>query len=250
MRIGNRKFSPRPWPVIATIILVPVFISLGFWQLDRAEQKRTLHQSYLQNQSAEALSLNRYNISKNNEENIVWRKVIANGKFNENIQILLDNQVQDNQAGYFVFTPFLLNNKNVWYLVNRGWVPAGNDRSKAPPLKFEPGILLISGSLKYPQGTGILLGENVPEKLHQGIYRVNKIDLIGIGKLIDKPLMPFVVRLDPESKGGYIRQWELPGSGETMHLGYAFQWFVLACLVFIIFVVVNLEKEYKNEFTE
>ena len=250
MRIGNRKFSPRPWPSIATIILVLAFISLGFWQLDRAEQKRTLHQSYILNQSGEPLSLNRYNVSKKNEKNILWRKVFASGKFDENIQILLDNQVHDNQAGYYVFTPFLLKNKNIRYLVNRGWVPAGKDRNEIPPLRLESGPLLITGSIKYPQGTGILLGKNVPEKIQQGIYRVNKIDLFELGKLIDTPLMPFVIRLDPESKGGYVRQWKLPGSGETMHLGYAFQWFVLAALVFIIFVVVNLEKENKNESSE
>ena len=120
MRICNRTFSPKLWPSIATVIVVPMLIALGFWQLDRAEQKRTLHESFLHNQSGEAISLNRYNISKKNEKNIIWRKIIAAGHFDENIQILLDNQVVNNQAGYFVFTPFQLQNKNIWYLVNRG----------------------------------------------------------------------------------------------------------------------------------
>jgi surfeit locus 1 family protein len=215
---------------------------LGFWQLDRAEQKRTLHESFLHNQSGEAISLNRYNISKKNEKNIIWRKVFATGRFDEDFQILLDNQVVNNQAGYFVFTPFQLKNKNIWYLVNRGWVTAGIDRNKLPELRLNRADVLITGEIKYAPRSGIMLAENISEQMQPGVYRLNKIDLLKVAKLLSRPLMPYVIRLNPESKNGYVRDWKIPGSGETLHLGYAFQWFVLAILVFVIYIIVNFKK--------
>ncbi len=242
MRICNRTFSPKLWPSIATVIVVPMLIALGFWQLDRAEQKRTLHESFLHNQSGEAISLNRYNISKKNEQNIIWRKIIAAGHFDENIQILLDNQVVNNQAGYFVFTPFQLQNKNIWYLVNRGWIAAGAERNKLPALRFNRENILITGVIKHTPKSGILLEENIFEQMHPRIYRLNKIDLLKIAEFFNRPLMPYVIRLNPESKNGYVRNWKIPGSGESLHLGYAFQWFALATMVIVIFIVVNIEK--------
>ena len=110
-------------------------------------------------------------ISFENKKNILWRKVIVSGNFIENIQILLDNQVVNRQAGYFVFTPFLLKNKNVIYLVNRSWVPAGNDRSKLPRLKFNRGDVLITGVVKNVPATGISLGEDSFEHMGRGIFR-------------------------------------------------------------------------------
>lgn len=240
--IGNWCFCPRLITSLLTLVFFSLFISLGFWQLDRAEQKRTLHESFLHNQSGEALSLNRYNISKKNEQNIIWRKIIAQGRFDEDFQILLDNQVMNGQAGYYVFTPFQLQNKNIWYLVNRGWIAVGTDRNKLPALRFNRESILISGVIKHAQGSGILLKENIFEQMHPRVYRLNKIDLLKIAKFFNRPLMPYVIRLNPESKNGYVRDWKMPGSGETLHLGYAFQWFAFATMVIIIFVVVNLEK--------
>jgi surfeit locus 1 family protein len=46
MRIGHREFSPRPIPTVATVVLLPILISLGFWQLDRAAQKRQMLQQF------------------------------------------------------------------------------------------------------------------------------------------------------------------------------------------------------------
>ena len=40
MRIASWEFNPSLWPTLATILVLPLFLSLGFWQLDRAEEKR------------------------------------------------------------------------------------------------------------------------------------------------------------------------------------------------------------------
>jgi surfeit locus 1 family protein len=55
LQIGKYLFAPKPIPLITTIILVPVFISLGLWQLDRAEQKREVDSSVREAQSKSPL---------------------------------------------------------------------------------------------------------------------------------------------------------------------------------------------------
>ena len=42
MQIGNKTFKPGLIPTIVTLLILPVLLRLGFWQLDRAEEKRDL----------------------------------------------------------------------------------------------------------------------------------------------------------------------------------------------------------------
>ena len=242
MKSGRRRFTPGLWPSIATLLMVPFLVSLGMWQLDRAGQKREIHASYMQRQQAPVVDLNREVALRQDEQQILWHRVRAYGHFDETIQVLLDNQVKNNQAGYFVFTPFQLHGDATWYLVNRGWLPAGPDRSKLPVLSHSSGSLQISGVAKHAQGTGILLGAQTEEEPQPGIYRVNRIVIPHLEKLLNRKLKPYVIRLDGESLAGYLRDWPLPGSDENMHLGYAFQWFALACMVLVIYIVLNLKK--------
>ena len=42
MQAGNYQFSPPLWSIIVTLILLSVFIRLGVWQLERAEEKQVI----------------------------------------------------------------------------------------------------------------------------------------------------------------------------------------------------------------
>ena len=39
IRIGQRVFSPQPWAVVVTGLLLTLFVSLGYWQLGRAREE-------------------------------------------------------------------------------------------------------------------------------------------------------------------------------------------------------------------
>lgn len=242
MRIGNWTFTPGLWPSVATLLVVPFLFSLGIWQLDRAGQKRELHHAYMQRQQAVPLDLNQLNINLRRKQEILWHRVSAQGQFDESVQVLLDNQVRNNQAGYFIFTPFRLQGEDTWYLVNRGWLSAGPDRGKLPTLINRREMVRITGIAKSPQGTGITLGSQTTEEPVPGVFRVNRIELEKLQEQLGRELMPYVIRLDADSPAGYMRKWPQPGSDENMHLGYAFQWFALAILLLVIFFLVNLSK--------
>ncbi len=242
MRIASWEFNPSLWPTLATVLVLPLFLSLGLWQLDRAEQKRTLHHEFEGRQAASEIKLNKEDVIRKNFGELQWRKVIIEGVFSRDNNVLLDNQVQGGVAGYFVYTPFKLKEQEAWVLVNRGWVPAGASRDNPPEIAAEEGILQISGSVKSPPKTGILLAENIAERLGGGIVRVQKLELTGIGETLNLELLPYVVRMNPESPAGFARTWKAPGSGEEKHLGYAFQWFAMATAIFVIYLVLNIKR--------
>jgi len=242
MRIAWR-FNPSLWPTLVVLLILPLFASLGFWQLDRAEQKRTLHHEFQARQEAEAIDLNSKQMLFEIYDELNWRNVFTEGAFPRDINILLDNQVENGVAGYYVYTPFKLKEQEVWVLVNRGWLPVGDRRDIPPKIVTVEETLNITGSIKAPPWTGILLAENIVEQLNEATVRVQKLELAGIEKLLNIELLPYVIRMDHESPAGFTRRWKDPGTGEERNLGYAFQWFAMAIAIFVIYLILNFKRE-------
>ena len=241
INIGNLVFCPRLITTIFAVIFFLLFIYLGFWQLDRAEQKREFQSFYNERHQEEIINLNNNLIS--NTSDFLWRRVSATGIFLEEQQILLDNQVNAGQAGYYVYTPFKIKNSPDIFLINRGWVPVGKDRNKSPKLIFTEGEVTIEGVFKEEPRTGVLLMENKAEKIEDGVTRFQKIVISEISDKTKINLFPYVIRLLSESKHGYIRNWKLRNSGENVHIGYAYQWFAFATTLFIIYFVLNIKRQ-------
>ena len=137
MRIAWR-FNPSLWPTLVVLLILPLFASLGFWQLDRAEQKRTLHHEFQARQEAEAIDLNSKQMLFEIYDELNWRNVFTEGAFPRDINILLDNQVENGVAGYYVYTPFKLKEQEVWVLVNRGWLPVGDELFDLQAVRLYP----------------------------------------------------------------------------------------------------------------
>lgn len=238
MQIGNRRFSPGLWPTIVTLSLLPLLIYLGLWQLDRAEQKSNLLEQKLQRSNDEPITTL---LPGMDSGSLLWRKAVLRGVFRHSPVFLLDNQVLKNEVGYFVYSPFELNNGNI-VLVNRGWIKAGVTRDLIPDIPVPHDVSEITGVIKEAPFTGIALAQNTDEDLGKGVYRLQHIELEKLVKNYGLTLLPHVIRLEPESKGGFMRDWRKPGSGKEKNLGYAFQWFAMASALLIIFLVVNLKK--------
>lgn len=245
--IGKWCFSPRWLTSLLALIFIYLFASLGFWQLNRAEYKRNLYSEFEARQAADAID---FNLEKNNQldkEALVWKPLKAGGTFLEQYQILLDNQVEATRAGYYVYTPFKLDQSEHIVLVNRGWLIAGADRTVSPKLVMTRGLLEINAVVKDIPKTGLLLKEMPPEQMSETVYRVQRINIEELETLTKTALLPYIIRLTPESEHGYLRNWQLPGSGVSMHNGYAFQWFAFAAALLIIYLILNIKKIEKTE---
>jgi surfeit locus 1 family protein len=91
-----------------------------------------------------------------------------------------------------------------------------------------------------------VLAEKTDEDLGNGLYRLQRVDLEKLNAKYELKLLSPIIRLDPDSEGGFVRDWRKPGSGKEKNLGYAFQWFAMASALLIIFLAVNLKKTVED----
>lgn len=237
MRFGNREFRPRLWPTVATIILLPILLRLGFWQLDRAEEKRQIQQQFEQQQARPAVRLNQLNTAEDNE----FRHARVTGRFDTQHQILLDNQVHDKQVGYQVLTPLHYTDSDKYILVNRGWIKGSLRRNELPEIPSPQETITLQGRLKHPGKLGIELAEHSYSKIAWPLV-VEWVDVGELESVLGYKLNPYVLQLNKEQPYGFVREWKIINTQPERSTSYAVQWFSLAFALVVIFIVVNSRK--------
>jgi surfeit locus 1 family protein len=240
MRIGAYRFRPALIPTLVTVLLLPMLVGLGVWQLDRAEQKREILASLEAGEQAPPVMLN---ARQPPYEQVRHRKVVAVGQYDPGHQFLLENQVRGGQVGYQVLTPLRLAGAGYAVLVDRGWVPADTDRRHLPKLDVDPASRQVSGTVDLGPSVGMRLGAPAEPGDHWP-RRLQYLEYGFIAGQLPYPALPYLIRLDSAQADGYLRDWQpVPAMGPATHLGYAFQWFALAVALLTIFVFVNLKRE-------
>lgn len=238
------RWHARPWadargftrnflvPTLAVLLLVPLFCSLGYWQLARAQEKRVMQTEYDRRATQAPIELD---AAPRSAETLQYFRVQASGVYDTAYQVLWDNRIHRGAAGYHVLTPLRIAGGEMRVLVNRGWVPVGSDRDDPPAIDPPGGAVTVSGVAVVPHG-GFTLGE--PDALERtGPTVWQQLDLARYAGQVEWPLQPIVILLDPESPGGYVREWARLDAGIAVHQGYAFQWFTLAATVLAVYVV-------------
>ena len=226
--------------LVASLSVTALFVALGMWQLDRAAQKRLMFAEFERRNNASEIDLNQPAAA--HSAILMGRRVAAAGHY-RGTTILLDNQVHRGRAGYLVYTAFELNGRKESVLVNRGWIRASADRSRAPELATPTVSQRLEGRLSPPPKGGLRLeGSNLIEQLADGMWRVQAIDFVGLTANVGVELLPITVLLDDDAPYGFVRAWTSPGSDETRHLGYMFQWFALAVTVVVVTVILTLRS--------
>ena len=240
MRLGEFTFQPAPIPSLITLLILPLLLALGFWQLDRAQQKEAIQSTYTAHAALPPVPVTAVDMTDPGSR---YRKVIAEGRYDGRYQILLDNQVQGGQPGFHVFTPLRIPGKAEAILVNRGWVPLEGSRQQLPAIAVTEAAVMVRGRLAQPANPGLRLGE--PEASDLDWPRiVSYVDYERLAAELGYPLAPAVILLDPEAEQGYRRKWRplASGFGPERHTGYAVQWFSLAVTLVGISIVVNTRR--------
>ena len=226
--------------LVFALAVCALFISLGFWQLDRAEQKRTSFEEFQSRGEAARIDLNLSSVGE--DDALPGFRSIATGRYLEPT-ILFDNQIHQGRAGYLVYSVFALDRRRHSILVNRGWIIADPDRSQAPVINTPSTGLRLEGRLSQPPSEGLRLeGSDRIEQLTDNLWRVQDIDFASMETSLGEQLLPITMLLDPELAGGFVRDWVAPGSDEARHLGYAFQWFALAMTVVVVSIVISIRS--------
>jgi surfeit locus 1 family protein len=235
IKIGSRTFAPRPFTTLLTLVLMALLISLGRWQLRRAEEKRALFDSFAAGTDATLqIDLATPPVRR-------YQHVEASGHYDQARQILIDNMVNAGRAGYFVITPFALTGGG-WVLVNRGWVPLGASRAARPTIPVSSDTRQLRGRADNMPSPGIQMGTRGKLAPPYPVVAAfpNHAELAQLLGESSWTNATDLVLLDPGEPDGYVRQWSAPGFPPMRHWGYAVQWFALALTLLVIYVVTNL----------
>jgi surfeit locus 1 family protein len=238
MRLGSRIFQPTALMTLLTIVAIAGLISLGRWQLHRADEKRALYDAFargtdsIRTLDSATPALPRY------------QHVRATGHYDPSRQVLIDNMSNArDQAGYDVITPFELAGGG-WVLVNRGWVPLGASRADKPRIDVPSNARDIQGRTDNLPRAGIQMGERIPLAPPYPVVAnfPTRAEIAALLHESDWAGAAPVVLLDAAEPDGYLRDWQPPGFPPMRHVAYAVQWFGLAAALAVIYGVTNLRR--------
>lgn len=242
MRIGKYQFRPRLIPSIAVLILLPVLVRLGFWQLARANEKRTI---IAEQKAKMALPPRLIDHLMANTEGLQFHHLRVRGHFDTKYQIFIDNKIHQDKVGYDVVTPLRIANSQQYVLVNRGWVPMIKSRV-LPKVQTPQHEVSVEGIAKYH--TRDVASFGVGNRSNTGWPAlVRWVDIKTIAKQTKLDLLPFMLLLDQKSQYGYVREWKFINMPPAKHIAYAVQWFAMALALVVIYLVVNLKRSVNNE---
>lgn len=226
-------------PTLAAILLVSLFVSLGQWQWNKASVKGSL-QTLLDERNAQPpVHIPGTMVEP---QTFRYRHVMAAGRYEPERQILIDNRIHREQAGYHVMTPLRLEGSEMRVLVNRGWIPALPEHSQIPQVDTPEGLVEISGMAIIPGKRFFTLGGEADSTAWQRVWQ--NLDLQRYSQLLGVPLQPIVVQLAPDNgSGGFMREWPRPDDRLEKHLGYALQWWGFAATTVAIWLFVTFKRK-------
>ena len=223
----------RQWlPALAGAVLLGLFVALGFWQLDRAAEKRAMQAAFDAGREHAALD------TDTSYERFTPLK--ASGHYLSERQILLENIVLDGRLGYYVITPFELAPGEPLLLVNRGWLPKAGGDDAVPPIDVSGRAQEIRGRVGRLPRVGIRPGPAFTDDSWP--RRAVWPETEEVAAVLGREVLPFVLLADPDDSSGLVRDWQPREMGPMRHVGYAVQWFALALAVTVVAVVLFRRK--------
>ena len=251
------KILPHWQLSLLFILFLPLLLRLGFWQLERAEEKQQLLLVYQEQKKLPAKHFNFNEPTKGPD----FQTVMVRGIYDKKRYWLLDNQSRAGQAGYEVVMPLkvysekllpekvLLESDNTqfkeqWLLVNRGWVAALPRREQLPNIETPDGIVSLRGNL-YQSSKNAVFGQAQSDLSIAWPKRVLQLDHQSISTQLNGVVYSKQLRIDTEAPGALVTQWQIINTRPEKHQAYAVQWFAMAFALCILYGLM-LRQSFKE----
>jgi surfeit locus 1 family protein len=232
-------FRFRAIPLIATVLVVALGISLGQWQDRRAAQKIALQAKLASNGSAAPLVISASPLAAADVE---YRKVSVAGQFVQDWPVFLDNRPQDGKVGFYLVMPFRIAGSDRHVLVARGWLPRyTGEHDRLPEFTTPKGVVIVTGVAKASLGKVMQLGDPAPVAPRAIVQNLAPAQFADASKLQVQPF--FIEQSAPvDASDAMARNWPAPALGVEKHQGYAFQWYALAVMALLFFVFTGFRR--------
>ncbi len=228
--------SLRFWLLtLGAVIGMVLTFSLGVWQWGRAHEKLALQAQQQARQALPALGQDTLRLTPRAPD-LTHRTVILQGQWLGAQTVYLDNRQMQGRVGFYVITPLRLSPDTAGapeavVLVQRGWVPRSfTDRQQLPTITTPAGEVTVTGRIAP-----------APSKLYAfdgadtGPIRQN-LDLAAFRVETGLPLLEGSVQQVGAASEGLLREWPVPANSADKNYGYAFQWWALCGVIFLLYV--------------
>jgi len=234
MAVSRKSFRAPLWGTLGLVLTGGICISAGLWQIERAEQKRTILAAFETSESKVTLQ---QLVSDQVADDFRYQRFAVVGRYDGEHQILLDNMVHDGRIGYHVLTPLRIGDKGV--LVNRGWTPANPDRAILPIVEVNDKLHEVTGKLARLPQPGLALEAPVVPRDASWPRRLLFPTAAELNDQIGYTVYDYQLLMDRDNQYGFVRDWRPALMSPEKHLAYSVQWFALAITLLVIYFVVN-----------
>ncbi|MDH5936274.1 SURF1 family protein [Vibrio splendidus] len=251
--------------VVLTVVSVGILIKLGFWQLDRGNEKLRYEQQLSERAQQSSRSLDtvisewkglRTQAQGSSElPSLNGLRVDVELETPSGLVVLLDNQIHQGTVGYVIYMLGKVrledeNNSLVaekQLLIDLGFVAASNDRRELPQLGNITLPTNMSGRL-YTRSVNPLsheLGlENTTPK------RIQNINITALSEYTGQAVLPFVFQPQSLESWPYELLWRPMAMKSEKHFGYSFQWFVMAAVLLFLMLLIGYRYLKATPITE
>jgi len=220
-----------------TIILFPMFCGLGIWQLDRAEEKRSLKNLLKERQGLSAKVFS-WEILDDQEQSLQQLPIQVTGAFSPDSRIFLTHRIRLGKVGSDVLEPMILSDGSGAVLINRGWIPQATGELSLSSKSDQLGELTLTGKIHVPKGKSLtVLSEQLEGPWPLKVRTANASNLVE--RLSDRlgiQVFPYIVRVDADQAGALEVNWPELQVRSGSHIGYALQWFAMALVTLAVFI--------------
>lgn len=213
---------------IFILAMCAMCVRLGFWQLDRLEERRARNAAVRANTAQPPLSLGSAALA-GEPRSYEWRRAEAAGRYHHAGDMVLRGRSRQGRPGVHLVSPLVLADGRV-VMVNRGWVPSPDGSSADARALRTTGAVRVSGVLlpitTQPDG-------GLPAAGRAGADTTwRRVDLAAARERSPGPVIPLYLQQLPSGDGEESPPVPepLPELSEGNHLSYAVQWFSFAAI--------------------
>jgi surfeit locus 1 family protein len=212
--------------------IAAICVRLGFWQLDRREQRQAVNEVLTARMDAPPIPIIG---SLPDTAGLRFRLASAEGAWDGERSIVLPGRSYQGVPGAHVLTPLRLSTGS-GILVNRGWMPAPDAATVDSTVLDIHGAARVEGLIEAFPGHEASLAQRAGTVTGTGSFRRvwYAIDETALRGQFPYRLLDISLRLMPSPDAPtYPVRLAAPAMDEGPHLGYAIQWFSFAAIALI-----------------
>ncbi|WP_341753452.1 SURF1 family protein [Candidatus Tisiphia endosymbiont of Dioctria rufipes] len=230
LKIG--KCQVQLLPLLLTILVFVILLSLGFWQIARLQEKELFLSSMKNNLNNPPIDIKTLSGHK------LYAKIRANGHFlaGKNLHLYGCRSMSTEKDGYYLVTPFQTDDNKI-ILVVLGWF-AGRHKENIDNI-IDNSIEITGVILPGEKTKMFVLDNDVKNNVWFTLDLTQGSDVLGL-KLEDF----YLIMEGNNNQSDILKSLSIENllNVRNDHLEYAITWFALAISLAVIFVICNLSK--------